>query len=73
MSGLSHPNVCALRGICISPFCLVTEFLPYGDLYKFIRTQKTFSWNLAIKIAIGTISHSLLSLTWPFFFLFRYC
>lgn len=54
MSGLNHPNVCALRGICISPFCLVTEFLPHGDLYKFIHNQKSFSWNLALKIAIGT-------------------
>lgn len=53
MSGLHHPNICALRGICTNPFCLVTEFLPCGDLYNFIHKQKSFSWNLCIKIALG--------------------
>lgn len=26
-SGLQHPNIVSLRGICLKPFCLVAEYL----------------------------------------------
>ena len=39
LMGLSHPNVVALHGVCIDKFppTLVLEYMPLGDLNKFIR------------------------------------
>jgi serine/threonine protein kinase len=36
MSGLEHPNIVALKGICLKPFCMITEYLPHGDLKKYL-------------------------------------
>ncbi|KAK5576661.1 hypothetical protein RB653_007805 [Dictyostelium firmibasis] len=50
---LRHANTVSLMGVSLSPFCLVTELLQYGDLAKFIRnTAETFSWGTVLKLAI---------------------
>jgi serine/threonine protein kinase len=36
MSGLSHPNIVAMIGYCISPPCIVSEFIPEGRLNSLI-------------------------------------
>jgi len=32
-----HPNVVTLLGVCLSPFCIVTEFVPGGSLHDLIH------------------------------------
>ena len=49
---LSHNNVVNLLGICMVPFCLVAEFVPYGNLYDYIHNYDIFyEYDMRIKIA----------------------
>jgi serine/threonine protein kinase len=32
MAALQHPNVVAVRGVCLSPLCLVQEYMELGPL-----------------------------------------
>eukprot|EP01119_Soliformovum_irregulare_P012799 TRINITY_DN3341_c0_g1_i4.p1 TRINITY_DN3341_c0_g1~~TRINITY_DN3341_c0_g1_i4.p1 ORF type:complete len:1224 (+),score=344.87 TRINITY_DN3341_c0_g1_i4:109-3780(+) len=41
MAGLDHPNLVKLVGISMKPFVMVTEFLPFGDLWKFLHNEKS--------------------------------
>jgi len=55
MSQLVGVETCIqLYAICLDPFCLVLEFIPYGDLYSLIHHQldKEFDWAMRIKIAL---------------------
>eukprot|EP01114_Cavostelium_apophysatum_P016978 TRINITY_DN4943_c0_g1_i2.p1 TRINITY_DN4943_c0_g1~~TRINITY_DN4943_c0_g1_i2.p1 ORF type:complete len:1797 (+),score=541.41 TRINITY_DN4943_c0_g1_i2:200-5590(+) len=53
MSCLEHPNLVKLKGLCLNPLCIVTEFMSGGDLYHFIHdTTKPLDWPLRVKIAI---------------------
>ena len=40
MSGLEHPNLVEMKGICMEPMCLILDFMNMGDLYSFIHTDK---------------------------------
>lgn len=40
MFGLRHPNCVSLVGICKEPFCVLTEFCPFGDLFSYIESRK---------------------------------
>ena len=42
MSTLQHDNIVRLLGLCMSPFCLVTEFIAYGDLYHYFRRNNGY-------------------------------
>ena len=39
MSQLKHENVVQLVGLCMHPLCLVTEFVPCGDLYHLFQVE----------------------------------
>eukprot|EP00026_Physarum_polycephalum_P000022 Phypoly_transcript_00022.p1 GENE.Phypoly_transcript_00022~~Phypoly_transcript_00022.p1 ORF type:complete len:3281 (-),score=556.54 Phypoly_transcript_00022:159-8669(-) len=54
MSGLEHPNITQLMGLCMDPhLCIVTEFLPYGNLYDFLHNpDNAMDWPLKLKIAL---------------------
>lgn len=39
MAGLHHPNTCGLIGLCKQPFCVLTEFCAYGDLFSYIQSR----------------------------------
>ena len=41
-----------LRGICVEPICLITEFVSNGDLWNFLQNEKV-SNDLKLKIAQG--------------------
>ncbi|KAL6046584.1 Myotubularin-like phosphatase domain [Balamuthia mandrillaris] len=41
MSGIEHPNVVRFMGFCMDPFCLVTEFIPGGNLFDFLHNPNT--------------------------------
>eukprot|EP01117_Protostelium_nocturnum_P009737 TRINITY_DN3481_c0_g2_i2.p1 TRINITY_DN3481_c0_g2~~TRINITY_DN3481_c0_g2_i2.p1 ORF type:complete len:1509 (+),score=531.31 TRINITY_DN3481_c0_g2_i2:2688-7214(+) len=52
MSGLEHMNLVRLKGLCLDPLCIVTEFMAHGDLYGFIHdTSKELNWILRYKMA----------------------
>eukprot|EP01119_Soliformovum_irregulare_P016349 TRINITY_DN4710_c0_g2_i3.p1 TRINITY_DN4710_c0_g2~~TRINITY_DN4710_c0_g2_i3.p1 ORF type:complete len:1173 (+),score=432.27 TRINITY_DN4710_c0_g2_i3:488-3520(+) len=52
MSGLEHPNLVNLKGLCMDPLCIVTEFLAFGDLNNYLRSgTERLPWNLNLKIA----------------------
>jgi len=36
MSGLHHANIVRLIGFCTSPLCIVSEYMPAGNLYSYI-------------------------------------
>ena len=40
MSGLEHPNLVILKGICMEPVSLILDFMNVGDLYNFIHNPK---------------------------------
>lgn len=53
MSGLEHKNIVALKGVCLKPFCMITEFLPYGDLRHYLENPKNeINWTVRLRIAI---------------------
>eukprot|EP01104_Vermistella_antarctica_P009100 TRINITY_DN2320_c0_g1_i2.p1 TRINITY_DN2320_c0_g1~~TRINITY_DN2320_c0_g1_i2.p1 ORF type:complete len:3638 (+),score=457.03 TRINITY_DN2320_c0_g1_i2:486-11399(+) len=56
MSSLKHGNLVQMRGVCVDPVCLVLEYLPHGDLYRFLRTGRMslhFAYRIALDIAQG--------------------
>ncbi|EGG24144.1 leucine-rich repeat-containing protein [Cavenderia fasciculata] len=56
MSGIEHPNIVQLKGLCLDPLCIVTEYLPHGNLYKFLHGKEPVSWVLRLKIALDIAS-----------------
>ncbi|KAL6062523.1 Pleckstrin y domain [Balamuthia mandrillaris] len=52
MSGLRHPYTVELKGICMQPLLIVTEYLAFGNLYEFLHAASSdVDWNLRLKIA----------------------
>jgi hypothetical protein len=48
----------AMRGFCMEPACIVTEYVAAGSLMEYIsNSEKPLDWPLRLKIAkdIGTI------------------
>eukprot|EP01105_Mastigella_eilhardi_P001278 TRINITY_DN1156_c0_g1_i1.p1 TRINITY_DN1156_c0_g1~~TRINITY_DN1156_c0_g1_i1.p1 ORF type:complete len:2213 (+),score=546.42 TRINITY_DN1156_c0_g1_i1:78-6716(+) len=37
MSGLKHSCIVQLVGLCLDPLCIVTEYVPYGNLFELIH------------------------------------
>jgi serine/threonine protein kinase len=38
--------------VCLDPWCLVMEFVKYGDLYSFLHNENNIiSWKMKLKIA----------------------
>ena len=57
MKKLVHPCLVKLIGVCVSPLCIVTEFMPFGDLHGFIHDKKnTLSHELILKITLDIAS-----------------
>lgn len=49
---LDHPNIVALKGVCLDPWCLVMEFMPYGNLYEFLHDRNNvITWSTRMKMA----------------------
>lgn len=55
-SGLKHPCVVGLVGLCLNPLCIVTEFVPNGDLFEYIHSKKPLDLPLVLKIAFDVAS-----------------
>ena len=53
MSGLKHPNLVNLLGFTVSPFSIVMEFLPAGNLHRYVKDEKNvLDWPYRVKIAL---------------------
>jgi hypothetical protein len=51
-----HPNTLQLLGYCRSPFCIVTAFLPHGDLYHLLANEyqyRTIPYTASLRFALG--------------------
>jgi len=50
-SKLSHPNIVALMGICMNPFCIILEFLGWGTLHQLLQSNPmVIHWDLRLKV-----------------------
>lgn len=50
---LRHPNVLQVLGASMSPACIVTEYLPRGNLFQLIHDTNTpLPWHMVRKIAL---------------------
>eukprot|EP01103_Thecamoeba_quadrilineata_P004097 TRINITY_DN1381_c3_g1_i1.p1 TRINITY_DN1381_c3_g1~~TRINITY_DN1381_c3_g1_i1.p1 ORF type:complete len:1903 (+),score=318.22 TRINITY_DN1381_c3_g1_i1:778-5709(+) len=55
MSGLDHENIVTMKGYCINPCCLVTEFMEFGNLYNFLhKPTNEIDVRLSLRIAHDT-------------------
>jgi serine/threonine protein kinase len=55
MSGLEHPNLVILKGLCLEPFCIVMEFMNAGTLHALIHCKTitdAFPLSLILRIAL---------------------
>mmetsp|Transcript_17879 Transcript_17879/g.69294 ORF Transcript_17879/g.69294 Transcript_17879/m.69294 type:complete len:2049 (-) Transcript_17879:47-6193(-) len=51
-SELRQPDIVALTGVCLGPWCLVQEFMPYGDLYEYLHDEKNvIPWKMVVTMA----------------------
>ena len=56
MSGLDHPNLVVLKGVCLEPcFAIVMEYMNAGTLHALLHNEKISGpvpLNLVVKIAL---------------------
>lgn len=64
MSGLNHANVVQLVGFCTVPPCILSEFIPEGNLYELIHDlSKSYSLAFQLRVAMD-IAKALRFLHW---------
>ncbi|EGG15809.1 leucine-rich repeat-containing protein [Cavenderia fasciculata] len=52
MSSFYHPNILDLKGFCLEPLCIITEFMAGGNLYDYIHDSNlALEWPLKIRMA----------------------
>jgi len=56
MAGLQHPNTVGLQGLCTQPFCVITEFCPYGDLYSYLESRRKRELPLPVEYTLKCLS-----------------
>lgn len=49
---MSHPHIVKMYGVCLYPLCMVTEFVPNGDLFKYLQTEQEIPWRFKLKMAL---------------------
>jgi len=56
MSKLSHPNLVELKGICLSPLCMILDYFPLGSLNTHVQeSSPILTWNYRVNIALDII------------------
>lgn len=68
MSGLVHSNIVQMAGFTMDPFCIITEYIPCGNLYDLIHDKSlelswNYRWRCALDIAKGM--NYLHTTSWP--------
>lgn len=57
LSSLKHPNVVEMKGIVLEPFCIVMEYMGFGNLYDYVHNQANpLDWGMRLRIATGVAS-----------------
>jgi len=44
-----HPNILTLIGISSQPFCIITEFMEKGDLFNYLKNNKSIDEQQKLK------------------------
>jgi len=53
MSDMVHPNIMAVKGLCMNPFCMLLEFCSLGSLYDYLHNKdKPVNWAVILKLAM---------------------
>lgn len=52
MAQLHSPNIVQFYGFCMSPYCLVMEYMPNGSLFNVLKSDKPLEWPLRFHIAV---------------------
>ncbi len=60
MSGLVHPNLVVLRGVCLEPTCIVMEYMNAGTLYALVHA-KTIPGDLPLDLIVQIGESSMFS------------
>eukprot|EP01102_Stenamoeba_stenopodia_P006506 TRINITY_DN1787_c0_g1_i2.p1 TRINITY_DN1787_c0_g1~~TRINITY_DN1787_c0_g1_i2.p1 ORF type:complete len:1288 (-),score=192.66 TRINITY_DN1787_c0_g1_i2:91-3954(-) len=52
-SSFKHENIVSMIGCCSTPqFCLIMEYVPFGNVYDFLRSKAPINWAIRLKIAL---------------------
>jgi len=52
MSTVDHPNIVLLKGICLNPPCIITEFMELGNLHSYLTDfNNKLTWKQCLGIA----------------------
>ncbi|PRP73592.1 putative LRR receptor-like serine/threonine-protein kinase [Planoprotostelium fungivorum] len=51
-----HPNVVQFLGFCPKPLALITEYIPRGNLYRYLRTNPDIPYETKINIIKGVVA-----------------
>ena len=50
---LKHENICSMEGVCLNPWCMVMEFLPFGDVSHFLKDSSIkVTWKMRMRMAL---------------------
>ena len=62
MSRLKDPNIVSLLGVCTheEPFCVVVEYMKYGDLNQFLQLHVASESSLARNLETKTLRFTML-------------
>eukprot|EP01104_Vermistella_antarctica_P011008 TRINITY_DN300_c0_g1_i1.p1 TRINITY_DN300_c0_g1~~TRINITY_DN300_c0_g1_i1.p1 ORF type:complete len:2319 (-),score=629.17 TRINITY_DN300_c0_g1_i1:43-6999(-) len=59
MSKMKHPNIVQVKGVCLDPPMIVSEYVPLGNLYDFFERERSskggegeVSWHVRTAIAL---------------------
>ena len=61
MSGLEHPNLVQLKGVCQNPFCMILEYMDSGNLFDFLHTLPSPFSSPSSSPSFSSLSSSSLS------------
>merc|ERR1712146_853852 len=55
MSSIKHPNIIEFIGATVDPpnLCIVTEYMPLGDLHSVLRKYPGLPWETKLSFALG--------------------
>lgn len=51
-SGEEHENIVSLRGVCLNPPCVITEYMELGNLHGYLEDHRNvIEWRQVVAVA----------------------